>query len=61
MCQVAFTIGWTFGRTVETRAAFANTAAVASEGADAVAAVKGEELTVVISAAQGLAFAFIVY
>ena len=46
---------------METRAAFANTAAVAGEGADAVAAVKGEELTVVVQGAQGLAFAFIVY
>ena len=56
----ALTPSLTLGRTVEACAACANTAAVASEGADAVAAVKGEYLAVDIVAAQRLTFAFIV-
>ena len=53
------TSSWTFGRTVEAGAACADTAAVACEGADVVAAVKGEDLTVVVHAAHGLALAFV--
>ena len=56
----AFTIGWAFGRTMKTRAACADTAAVSSEGADVVAGVKGEDLTVDIAVAHGLAITFIV-
>ena len=45
---------------MKTRAACADSAAVASEGADVVAAVKGEDLTVDIVVAHGLAITFIV-
>ena len=45
---------------METRVAGANSAAVASEGADVVAGVKGKDLAVDIAVAHGLAAAFIV-
>ena len=54
------TPSWTFGGTVEACAAGADTAAVAREGADVVAAVKGEDLAVGVHSAHFLALAFII-